>query len=1171
MNVQTIRRIAQIAAGLILTAASVSGHTAPSHAPPVPDIAQGVIFKNDLARYAKESAWQATERKAFSELFTDQHFQWLVAPAQVQKQGFDRAERSMMSAMLVRALADAGAGVPDSYLIDRALGEGRRTLGLETIDSLAKRVGATNVVLPYVGHDESEQLTLTLVVYRKLDPNESILEQPPTYLTWSGVKLSDDIAPTVAVANLLPEILENLGVAARTPDQRPTPARPFDLPSSPEQLLAPAGAVDPIADAARFAVLGSIAPPGTRGAERLFERAVLAASGGADTSEQAFLRAYALFRLGLRQAAMHALLGRTSPAATALTAILNGNLTGTQELVQRTSGYQRLILEIELHDLARQYGHDEAKSLPPFLATLVTHSESWKLLINIRWNYLKPWSNQDNVGLKRLLDRIYPVPGHSLEDLVAAHRETPGQDLTWYDIQLSVQQHIRGLMVSEHSALCCLRLPERPNPWDLLSVIASWSEERLIRAIDTELSLRGLPADAGSMLAALEPFYAGLPEFEVLRARVYRALASNAPDMQRTAYLEDMREHALKGLLAAGGQTPEAIEAIGILMPELSAHSIAVAYGRDYPLNPYWLSNDSVIDQQERLSLARRAVANTQTGVGYVDLMLLDGGDSVKAEAAAALRGRFLGNPDLDGIREKLTPQNAEPAAMLARLRAKVRAAPDVWENRQALGNFLAGEGDYGGALHAFADFPGFAAKAPSEPVDLSNKAEEAGHMLYWQGAVREAQQMYRIATRYDVGSEAEMISAMHLCLIDGDLQGALAQAYRRAQRYQNGMSYGTYLSLLHILGRSQEAWRAFDLLIDQPLGPGPWESAVVGLRMQATTPADLDRWLSRPEIRRAESRGIPWPARFLLVWNSTDRQSAADLPDRIRTLAHEPRGATEGGGRVALYPSLESGQRVLVIRSDFRASERPIVKDQTPVDSDLFLFAQALLPLQRQDFIGAASRFDQIAARYPIEKYVTGADATYVLPDFAYASAKAGDPLKLEAFIAALPENSQIFETFLARAYFQALTHQDNTAALQSLQKAFRWMDHYTGRTPSTEYQYADAAERLYRETREPRFRDAAVTWAHTLQTLEPWAAWAYAIEAELNGDAESRRSALVRALFLDPLSPRLKAIPAAELEQAKSRLRDGNPFLPQKSAVPPKVNTSIQSSQSAKVARVE
>jgi hypothetical protein len=282
-----------------------------------------------------------------------------------------------------------------------------------------------------------------------------------------------------------------------------------------------------------------------------------------------------------------------------------------------------------------------------------------------------------------------------------------------------------------------------------------------------------------------------------------------------------------------------------------------------------------------------------------------------------------------------------------------------------------------------------------------------------------------------------------------------------------------------------------------------------------------------------------------------------------VRALGREPLGIVEDrDGKIASYPSDEPDQRALVPRSDFRASKRPLLKGQSPVDSGTVPYSAGLLALQHGDFSSAVAQFDQVAAHMPIEHYIEHTDATYTLPDFAYASAKAGDPLDLEPFIVHLPE--QIFESYIAQAYFQGLRHHDNAAALQSLKSAFGLIDHQIGRIPSTEYQYAEAAERLYRDSADTQFRDLAVSWAHTFQTMQPWAAWAYAMEAELTDNTARREAALEKALFLDPLSPRLRAIPAEQLRRAKSRLGTGSPF-----HLPPKPVAPSPGAKSAQTAR--
>jgi hypothetical protein len=153
---------------------------------------------------------------------------------------------------------------------------------------------------------------------------------------------------------------------------------------------------------------------------------------------------------------------------------------------------------------------------------------------------------------------------------------------------------------------------------------------------------------------------------------------------------------------------------------------------------------------------------------------------------------------------------------------------------------------------------------------------------------------------------------------------------------------------------------------------------------------------------------------------------------------------------------------------------------------------------------------------------------------------------LNLERFLAGLPRETQFFQLSLAKAYFDGIVHKNQNAALRDLDRAFGFMDDYVGATPPSEYQFAEAAERLYRETGDPRYRERATKWAHSFQHLQPWAAWAYVMEAELTGDPAARSDALVKALFLDPLSQRLKAMPEAEMAVAREALRKrANPFV--------------------------
>jgi tetratricopeptide (TPR) repeat protein len=1129
----------------------------PSDVPPIPDSFQSMVSQHtELRQGVADNVWLNDDKRAFSGLLTGSNFDWVVVPFQVQHFGFDAAERSMMTAALADALAECQLTVPDPYLVERALGEGQRTYNGAEIDRLSQIVKAKNVIVPFVGHDADNHMVLTFQVYHKLKGEDSIFTTRVMNMTWGGLTYSDTLPPFEVVIEMLPELLKNIRINGCHLSPTQSAAGDIKIPQS-LQTLVTGASNDSLKAAVNLAILGELGPTDWRASQRRFERSLLISRRLSDSPERTFLRAYALFRLNLRSAALAVMESHASAALDALRAIINGNVTGTKALVDRSNGYKRLILEFQLNDLNRQYGY-EAPPIPAApLLQLAAQSPAWDALIRRRWNSYESPEYQSNAVLKLILDETFPIKGWSLADLVASHAAVPGKELRSNDVELSVRQHVRRLMSEHHDQWCCNSPGLTINSWDLVDTIEGLSEANLEKLVAVQFLRLGLPDQAKHTLEQLEPIYSGHPAFEVLRAQVDGKLAGNVSDPQRPLFLKSMREHALNALMASSGQTGYAIEALSALTGDPTARDLAQGYGYDWPMNPYWVSNDFVVDIKERLDLYRRALAGSQTGVSFAFQMLVDGGEGERGEVKKAIQDRFLGSPYLPSLMDKLSP-SATAADPASAWREKLKAEPGNWANYQSLGNILVAQGKYSEAERIISSFPAFHATA-ADPVGLANNAAGFGNRFYWEGALIEAKKLYKLATAFHTGSELEMLASMRLCLMNEDFEGALAQAKARAERYADGPAYGDYLSLLYVLGRPAEASLAFDLLLDQQVGPAPWEALMIGQRMAGTTAEELRGWVTQPRIMGAHSGGVPWASAYLMIWNSTDRRADADLPELVSSLAHEPQGVIEGTERVASYPHGPDGERGLVYRSEFRAGARSALKYGDPVYSDNVLYARAMVPFQRGDYQTAALRFDELAARYTMEHHVQDGDAVYALPDFAYASVKSGDPLKLEPFVMALPDSDFIFEHFIAKAYFLAARH-DHDGALDYLLRAFKVKQHYIGRHPSTEYQYADAAEKLYLDTHDPRFRKEALRWANAFQRVDPLESWAYAMVAELSEDLMVRRKALVRALFLDRLSPRLHSVAQGDLAYAEAELKKGNPFLLSRSeASRPPMTTTV------------
>ena len=96
-----------------------------------------------------------------------------------------------------------------------------------------------------------------------------------------------------------------------------------------------------------------------------------------------------------------------------------------------------------------------------------------------------------------------------------------------------------------------------------------------------------------------------------------------------------------------------------------------------------------------------------------------------------------------------------------------------------------------------------------------------------------------------------------------------------------------------------------------------------------------------------------------------------------------------------------------------------------------------------------------------------------------------------------------------------------------------------------AAEYEYAELCELLYDATRNPGYREKALTWAKKFQTVQPWFAWSYAMEARLTTNANDRRRAMAMAYYLDRNSERLASLPQAAIKAAVKEFANRNPFL--------------------------
>ncbi|WP_300333449.1 hypothetical protein [Accumulibacter sp.] len=109
---------------------------------PYPDATQDIDLRQEPEWI---SGWRQEEQSRFAGYLSGSEIDTLLVPCQVQANGIDTANRSLMTASLAQALSGS-LRVADPYLVARALGDGERRLDPQNVLRLATQLGAKRIV-----------------------------------------------------------------------------------------------------------------------------------------------------------------------------------------------------------------------------------------------------------------------------------------------------------------------------------------------------------------------------------------------------------------------------------------------------------------------------------------------------------------------------------------------------------------------------------------------------------------------------------------------------------------------------------------------------------------------------------------------------------------------------------------------------------------------------------------------------------------------------------------------------------------------------------------------------------------------------------------------------------------------------------------------------------------
>ena len=1111
---------------------------------------------------APKSAWIENDRAQFTKLLHGANVELFIAPVQVRDFGLDRSSRSLMTGELTAAFAASDTQQPlNSYLVQRALGDGLRKIDVAELIALANQTGARKRLIVSAGHDQKSNLLVTLKWAERTLPHGFWSIDKVRHFTFA-------LGPTETAAEVfrtkaIPEIATETGLKVIvSPERRETP-RFAKFPDDLTSAIASA-AQHPLNESMVYQVLGTLAPARPeRARERLFEQSLIAIQrlSSADPAAR-LLRARATFYLHSRPAAL-AILGRpTNGAERALHAFFNGNLPEMEKAVASVDNeVLRIMLEMELQDLRRIYRLPIKDVVPAYVVTALQKRPEWQTLVKRRLGELDPWSVQSNIDLKLLLDQTMPIIGIDLEGMVRGRRAL-NKEVDEVELGMSALEHIWRLRQSQADVQSCAPGRSSCAKSAFLDLMEAAVISNAVKEVEKAGLLQGAYESAERLGKSYGKFLDGNAEFALALSRTIFESAQRAAPEQRSRLMQEQREHAILAAFWEQGQSTTAHTAlIQLGVPSPNSDPYLAEYGRDLPVREYWFADFArrpVEILEGTWSRLRYSASDIEPAMAIASYPALS--ETERAALKSELEGRFVGHPRRGALFPAVAVQANNPDSQLAAFEAAQRARPDDWANYLQHGKHLIEtKGAYKEGAAVFLKFPGFNDRRGYNAVSLSSYAFDAGSILFWRGAIAEARPLFKISADLKTGSAASMASEIRLNLLDRKFVEAAAGSLERGSRYDDPYAYRDYLTWLFVFGKNQEAWAAFDQLQSNQDNPQVWLAAHVGHRIEHRSWEESKAWLLTDSIRNTVIAGAKPALAEAILLNTVDRKPEGDLVNVMKLIEGVPLARYEPRELQIPHPLGEGW--AIVDRSKLNPNRDPETKSGK-LSSHLVMFADAYSSLRKKDFEGASPKFYKMASFYPIDGVSFDPNYSYALVYFAWASAQSGDKFKLEEFLE--KRQAQYFERFdhhLAKAVFLGL-HGDETAAISNLTLSFNYRPHTERRPIFTEYQWAETCEWLFEATGNTKYRDLALAWAKVHQKIQPMYAWAYAMEAKLTTSEPERLRALGMTLYLDPLSERAATFPDDVKKRASKQFEASNPFKKGNDRTRPNVKVTFRGS---------
>lgn len=1049
----------------------------------------------------RRSPWHEARQSLFSDVLANQRCDLLVAPVDAGLRSLDRPARTAIAHMLsVEGAERVGGCAANPDLVHRALGEHLRRFDDADVRALATRTGAMRLIRTEVTlTPDGKRFTLAL----REETRAADGPWSPGAVARAVIAMPDDDAPERAAWQSLPALLDRLGIAAAKPD---LPARPSEpdgaLPDDPLEL---AGGTRSVLDAAaRLQLLALFAPEDAPEARLLWLRSLIALRH-ADPGDARVttLAARAWLHLGRRVLAERLATPLNTAEGRVVLALSRGDLPGAQEASQEVNvPLTRLIDRIGVGRLEKAYGKDggAAERRARLLETLPGYLPYVHHALGT-----EDWDHDEEIFA--IADEVQRL-GITSAWIDARTRLLLAASRTGWLVWLPRLQPTRAGTTEmlfapawKMNATAWRSAPiDRVTQRDLAEVLFAINRAAMVANLYTRGWNQALYGQAFAEANALEPALRRNPAIVLEATWSARWRGHPEPDwldaLLRGGALEIARRQlAFEDAYTPLGQAASYRHGLPIAWSDepMSAEQVAVRAAAVY---------DQAVRRPESADLFDQAASRSTTRFDFAKAAAETRSPGNLQEARerflASLGPRFRGHFSRTSLENEMVAGWGDPARELAYYERQIGAGATEWNTYYSAALALMRLKRPHDARRMGERWPGFQPGAKG-PVTQVNDLHALHRLFVDAGETAIARSLAEQVLTYRTGAGSEFDAAQYLAASDRDWAAAAGIARDEYRRYDNSSSL------------ADAAW--FGLLA----GAGSVDADLATLRRVARTIASCRVHVAQLRMAGADRDAI---RNAIAGWS---------FP-----------GATEAD---------QDGMRSA-------AAVEALLVDRVPSAEDIDIIRQAAgSTLQKravtsQGYIASRAGDHETALRL-LRPVLDGPGARgkirstgKALPLVARSLVATGRVEELRARLADL-RRAALVDTYthLATAW---LAHADGQpdAARQALWEALLAADDYTAPTPMT-YLVLETAEDLFRETGDARYRETLTDFAGRASRAWPWS-WAYAFLALHAETPSARAEAAAAAMRLDPRSARLAQVPAAILEDARTRYGDRNPAMP-------------------------